>query len=125
LQILSKQTNFCYIPKSVLAHRGRKFRFCGWARNVGWREMQYEVIRDRVVTEFLRWLPALVFFAIYVATRNMLCLTYAIAFTLWPNVRAMSGNDRKSAPRQTGQEPRPALRLPKSEPRPVLRMPAV
>lgn len=51
--------------------------------------------RDRVLTEFFRWLPALVFFAIYMASQNFLFFTYAMAFALWPCLKPV-----RKAPRQ-------------------------
>ena len=39
---------------------------------------------ERLVTELLRWLPAVTFFVVYVATQNFLYFSYAVGFALWP-----------------------------------------
>jgi len=65
-------------------------------------------VRDRALTEFFKWLPALAFFAAFVVTKNMLCLSYALAFALWPSVKSAKREPRKPA---AGQEEKPQLRL--------------
>lgn len=49
------------------------------------------IISDRAITEFLRWLPAVIFFLAYVGNENVLYLSYAFAFAMWPFFKEMRG----------------------------------
>jgi hypothetical protein len=77
--------------------------------NIG--ERGRETARDRVLTEIFRWLPAVTFFAIYMANQNTLFMTYAIAFTLWPCLKATAISRGTGGGRTRPVGPKPQLRL--------------
>jgi len=58
-------------------------------------QVERPTVRDRVLTEFFRWLPALTFFAIYMATQHFLFFTYAMAFALWPCLKPVAIQPRR------------------------------
>jgi len=62
----------------------------------GSMQVERPTVRDRVLTEFFRWLPALTFFAIYMATQNFLFFTYAMAFALWPCLKPVAKQPRRN-----------------------------
>jgi len=48
-----------------------------------------ETRRGQYLIEAINWSPAIVFFGLYIASENLLFLTYAMAFALWQQFKVL------------------------------------